>query len=134
MNLPTPSAANQIHSLGDPSGLRINEWLSKPDVVYSEDFMELYNPDPLPVSIGGLRVTNKPMNSTGGAVMPALSFIGGGGFLALEAVGSGAEGAVELPFKLEAGHEWLAIFGVNQVEIDRVHASCLLYTSDAADE
>ena len=124
LNLPTPSAANQIHSLGDPSGLRINEWLSKPEVVYSEDFVELYNPDPLPVSIGGLRVTNKPMNSTGGAVMPALSFIGGGGFLALEAVGSGAEGAVELPFKLEAGHEWLAIFGVNQVEIDRVHASC----------
>ena len=124
LNMPTPSAVNQVHSLGLPSGLRINEWLSKPELVYSEDFVELYNPDPLPVSLGGLRITNEPMSATHGAVMPALTFIKGGGFVVLEAVGAGAEGPSELPFKLEAGHEWLAIYGVNEVEIDRVHASC----------
>ena len=124
LNMPTPSTVNQLHSLGSPSGLRINEWLSKPELVYGEDFVELYNPDPLPVSLGGLRITNEPMRSMDGAVMPALTFVKGGGFVVFEAVGSGAESPSELPFKLEAGHEWLAIYGVNQVEIDRVHASC----------
>ena len=122
--MPTPSTINQVHSLGVPSGIRINEWMSKPEIIYGEDFVELYNPEPLPVSLGGLRITNDPMSANRGVVMPALTFIRGGGFLVLEAVGAGAEGPSELPFKLEAGHEWLAIYGVNGVEIDRVHASC----------
>ena len=124
LNMPTPSTINQVHSLGVPSGIRINEWMSKPEIIYGEDFVELYNPEPLPVSLGGLRITNDPMSANRGVVMPALTFIRGGGFLVLEAVGAGAEGPSELPFKLEAGHEWLAIYGVNGVEIDRVHASC----------
>jgi hypothetical protein len=46
LTLPTPGALNQPHSLGNPAGLRLNEWLSKPEVVYTQDFLELYNPEP----------------------------------------------------------------------------------------
>ena len=124
LNFPTPGVANQRHSLGSPAGVCINEWLSKPDVVYTRDFVELYNPDPLPVSIGGVFITDDPLNAARGAVLPAMSFIAGGGFTVLEAVGSDANSPSELPFKLSADYGWLALYGVNQVEIDRVHIVC----------
>ncbi len=124
LNLPTPGGENQIHSLGDPAAVRINEWMSKPEVVYTQDFVELYNPDALPVSIGGLRITDSPRDPTRWAVLPALSFMGGGGFSVLEAAGNGANSPSELPFKLDASYGWLAIYGANLVEIDRVHTTC----------
>ena len=125
LNQPTPGSSNQPHSLGDPVGLRINEWLTKPEVVYSQDFLEIYNPDPLPVSLGGMAVTDDPLNYPTRAILPALSFVAGGGFAVLEAVGAGsANRPGELPFKLASDHGWLAIYGSNGVEIDRVHTLC----------
>ena len=124
LTLPTPGALNQPHSLGNPAGLRLNEWLSKPEVVYTQDFLELYNPEPLPISIGGALITDDPLNLTRSAVLPALSFVGGGGFAVLEAVGTSANGPSELPFKLGAAYGWVAIYGSNRVEIDRVHTVC----------
>ncbi len=124
LNLPTPGEPNQPHSLGNPAGLRINEWMSKPEVVYTQDFVELHNADALPVSVGGMRITDAPLDPARGAVLPAMSFVGGGGFLVLEAVGNSANSPSELPFKLSASHGWLAIYGSNLVEIDRVHTSC----------
>ncbi len=124
LTLPTPGALNQPHSLGNPAGLRLNEWLSKPEVVYTQDFLELYNPEPLPISIGGALITDDPLNFTQSAVLPALSFVGGGGFAVLEAVGASANSPSELPFKLDAAYGWVAIYGSNQVEIDRIHTEC----------
>ncbi len=127
LNRPTPGAVNVAQSLGSPSTLRINEWLSKPDLVFNEDFIELYNPDPRPVSLGGLAITDDPRNYPQRAVLPALSFIEAGGFAVMEAVGSNNArpgNSAELPFKLGADHGWIAIYGSNAVEIDRVHTLC----------
>ncbi|MCH2062689.1 MAG: Ig-like domain-containing protein [Roseibacillus sp.] len=124
LTLPTPGESNQAHSLGNPAGLLLNEWLSKPEVIYTQDFLELYNPELLPISIGGLLITDDPLNFTRSATLPALSFVGGGGFAVLEAVGAGANSPSELPFKLGASYGWVAIYGSNQVEIDRVHTVC----------
>lgn len=130
LNQPTPGTANQVQLLGDPGALRINEWLTKPDVVYNQDFIEIYNPEFFAVSLGGLSITDDPLNDPQGGVLPALSFIGGGGFTVLEAVGAGdVNSPSELPFRLGADHGWLALYGSNGFEIDRVHTLC-----DARDE
>jgi hypothetical protein len=44
-------------SLGDPTSLRINEWLASPPG-NDDDFFELYNPNAQPVSLGGLYLTD----------------------------------------------------------------------------
>lgn len=125
LNQPTPGRANQIQSLGNPGALRINEWLTKPELVYNDDFIEIYNPGVFPVSMGGLAITDDPLNFPQRAVLPALSFVGGGGFAVLEAVGaSNVNAPAELPFKLGADYGWLAIYGSSGVEIDRVHTLC----------
>jgi hypothetical protein len=125
LNQPTPGGANQIQSLGPPGALRINEWLTKPELVYNDDFIEIYNPGVFPVSLGGLAITDDPLNFPRRAVLPALSYVGGGGFAVLEAVGaSKVNTPAELPFNLSADYGWLAIYGSSGAEIDRVHTLC----------
>jgi hypothetical protein len=56
---PTPGAPNaEPAMLGNPSGLRFNEWLAYP--LRGDDFLELYNPSSLPVALGGLYLTDDP--------------------------------------------------------------------------
>ncbi|MFT4546989.1 MAG: VCBS repeat-containing protein [Pseudoalteromonas tetraodonis] len=123
---PTPGTANIAQDLGDPDVLRINEWLTQPEVVFTRDFIELYNPSSLPVAIGGLAITDEPASDPTRFQLPALSFIPAGGFALFEAIGNDASpgNASELPFKLGSDQGWLAISGVNGVEIDEVHYLC----------
>ncbi|MDG2122461.1 MAG: Ig-like domain-containing protein, partial [Verrucomicrobiales bacterium] len=54
---PSPGIANQNpQNLGDPAGIRINEWLAQPEITYAEDFVELYNPSDSPVAIGSMLI------------------------------------------------------------------------------
>ncbi len=57
---PTFGAANVAARTGDPATLKINEWLASEQVRTADDFIELYNPDPLPVPLSGLYLTNDP--------------------------------------------------------------------------
>ena len=66
--------------MGDPNGLRINEWLTQPETVFERDFIELYNPSTLPVGLGGLAITDEPISEPTRVQLPALSFIAPGGF------------------------------------------------------
>ena len=114
-------------ALGEPDNLRINEWLVRPQVTFDEDFVELFNPDPLPVALGGLVVTDEPVAQPQRHSIAPLSFIPASGFALLYPVGSGGvsgDNASELPFKLATDHGWLSISGTNGVEIDEVHYIC----------
>ena len=42
------------YPLGDPRTVKINEWLAGSDVLFASDFIELYNPHPDPVDLGGM--------------------------------------------------------------------------------
>ena len=57
---PTFGSANVAVRTGDPSTLKINEWLADEQVAFNNDFVELYNPDPLPLDLAGLHLTDKP--------------------------------------------------------------------------
>src|SRR6185369_694741 len=53
---PTLGAANVAQTLGNVQNVRINEWLASSQS--QPDFFELYNPNSLPVSLGGLYFTD----------------------------------------------------------------------------
>ena len=47
LNRPTFGFANLVQPLGDIRLLKINEWLANGEVLFDDDFIELYNPQPL---------------------------------------------------------------------------------------
>jgi hypothetical protein len=125
--LPTFGGANTILRTGDPSKLKVNEWLAVGDIRIDNDFVELYNPDPLPVDMGGLYLSDQPFATRREYEMhladptnplkpapyaiPALSFIapspivGGqavGGYAVFIADGDTAAGADHADFKLNS--------------------------------
>lgn len=73
LTLPTPGSANIAASLGNNSGVRINEWAAS--VTGGPDWFELYNPAPQPVALGGLYLTDALASRTKHLIAP-LSFLG----------------------------------------------------------
>jgi len=118
--VPTPGAANVATRTGDPSGLKINEWFTDGEVRFTEDFVELYNPDPLPVALGGLFVTDEPIGAPARHSIPALSFARGGGFVAFDADGRSGGNASHLSFKLSPDQELLGLLDGSGEWIDAV--------------
>lgn len=119
LNVPTPGGSNVPQLTGDPSLLVINEWLTAGDVLYKDDWFELHNPDPLPVSLTGLAVTDHPNNPLQ-HVFPPLSFISGRGFLKLVADRNVNNGKNHLPFALDSDQDRLSLFDASGTLIDEV--------------
>jgi VCBS repeat-containing protein len=109
LNTPTPGAANVRQRTGDPAGLSINEWLAAQDRLFLDDRLELYNPDPLPVLLSGLRLTDNPVGKPDKHEIAALSFIAGNGFATFVPDENTSAGADHLNFNLDAQHELLAL-------------------------
>jgi hypothetical protein len=103
-------ALNSARAVGDPRALRINEWLAASQPPYPDDFVELYNPQGLPVSLGGLHLTDQPLGSPTHHTIPALSFVAANGSMAFIADGDESKGADHLNFRLayETGEIGLA--------------------------
>ena len=80
LNQPTFGGANVAQSLGSTTTLKINEWLASGAVPNPDDFIELYNPDALPVPLGGLHLTDQPIGAPKRSPIAPLSFIAGGGY------------------------------------------------------
>lgn len=99
---PTPGTANQPVATGDSHALRINEWLASSLFLYSDDFVELYNPDPLPVALDGLLLTDAA-GTLDRYVFPPLSYIGARGFVALKADDRTDPGHLNFRLAREAG-------------------------------
>ena len=120
MSAPTPGAANAANAtLGNPANLRINEWMTAP--VSSEDWFELYNTDPLPVSLGGLYLTDDPsIAGTTNSHVAALSYIAGHGWAKYQADGHLSQGANHVSFSLDKNGETLRIYGSDFSLIDSV--------------
>lgn len=79
---PTPDAANgPALALGPVGGVRLNEWAGNTRYRLSDDFVELFNPSPLPVALGGARLTDHLAAFPSRHEFPPLSFIGPSSFL-----------------------------------------------------
>ncbi|MFP6882695.1 MAG: lamin tail domain-containing protein [Roseibacillus sp.] len=120
LTAPTPGAPNVAQPTGDPRTLVLNEWLSAGDVLFTDDWFEIHNPDPLPVALVGLFVTDRPGGDPAQHEFAPLSFIAGGGFLRLIADGDTSAGGNHVPFSLNADEDRLALLDPNLNVIDQV--------------
>ncbi len=119
LTVPTPASDNLPQPVADPEGVVINEWFANGDIVLRDDFIELYNPDALPVDLAGLYLTDNPANQKTKHRLGPLSFIAGEGFRALRADDSGRSGHVD--FRLRANMEILGLFDGDLAPMDRIY-------------
>jgi hypothetical protein len=108
-NTPTPAAANTAAALGTTATLTVNEWMASP--AYGDDWFELYNSGTAPVALAGLYLSDNAAGPTTTQI-PALSYIGAGGFTRFLANGSIAGGNA-CNFKLSASGESIVLTAAN---------------------
>ncbi len=119
LTLPTPGSANVAAALTTPANLKINEWMASP--ASGEDWFELFNPNPQPVPLSGLYLTDDLTVRDQYQISP-LSFIAPApqNFLEITADSSPEKGADHTNFKLSAGGESIGLFAANGTAIDSV--------------
>jgi hypothetical protein len=115
---PTFGSANIAQPLGDPYRLKINEWLANEEVLFDEDFVELYNPCNLPVDLSELYLTDNPVTQPTKQKLGPLSFAPPNGFAVFIADDVNAPG--QLDFKLSADRGMIGLFDAERNEIDKV--------------
>ncbi|HEX2749677.1 MAG TPA: lamin tail domain-containing protein [Verrucomicrobiales bacterium] len=114
-----PAAATNIAArTGDPSSVRINEWLSASGIRFNDDWVELANLSAFPVSLTGLVLTDSRFGEH--HAFPALSYIGGSGFLKLIADGNPSAGANHTSFRLDDVTEEILLLTATGAEQDYV--------------
>ncbi|MCB1756559.1 MAG: lamin tail domain-containing protein, partial [Gammaproteobacteria bacterium] len=118
LNLPTPGAANVAQPTGFTAGLVVNEWLASNDLTYDRDFIEIYNPSPVPVSLAGLYLTDDLGANPLKYQIPALSFVAASGFAVFEP--NGGSGRNNASFHLSKFSEGVALLGSGGALIDQV--------------
>ncbi|MHC4564467.1 MAG: lamin tail domain-containing protein, partial [Planctomycetota bacterium] len=118
LNVPTPGEANIAQPLGDPATLKINEWLANGEVLFDDDFIELYNPHASPVDLSSLYLTDNPVTQPDKYRLGPLSFIAGRGFAVFTADGRDRPGHVD--FRLSADGEMIGLFDAGLNVIDKV--------------
>jgi hypothetical protein len=117
---PTFGAANTPLPQGDPHLLKINEWLASPIAPFTSDFVELYNPDSLPVDLGGFYLTDNPVGWANEYHVPPLTFAAGKGFFTFFADAQPTQGSNHTNFKLSADQGTIGLFDATQKQIDAV--------------
>lgn len=122
LTLPTAAGPNIPAALGNPANLKINEWMADP--ASGADWFELYNPEPQPVALGGLWLTDdiRTQASRQRFQIPPLSFIGTElyGYERFWADNSAVAAPDHCNFALKASGEWLGISAADGTLIDGV--------------
>jgi hypothetical protein len=147
LTVPTFGSANQAMRTGDPNKLKINEWLADEKTTFPDDYIELYNPDSLPIDLGGMYLTDNPVEfahqtekfpaSAEALKIRPLNFIDAGTFVSGKPVGAfayfiadavSAQSQGHLTFKLAPEFGQIALFGSDKNLVDQV-----LYGSQKTD-
>ncbi|UCE98886.1 MAG: lamin tail domain-containing protein, partial [Planctomycetota bacterium] len=117
---PTLGQANIAHILGNPATLKVNEWLTDEDVLEDNDLIEIYNPHPMPVDMGGMYLTDDPVALPNRHQISPLSFADGAGYVVFIADGDPEDGANHLNFALSPNQEIIGLFDTDLSKVDTV--------------
>jgi hypothetical protein len=117
LTLPTRAAENVAAGLGNPSALRINEWMAAPEA--EDDWFELYNPGPQPVAAAGLTLSDDPARRDQSPLAP-LSFLGPGEARRIWADHAPSRGADHAAFRLAADSGFIGLYWPTGGQIDAV--------------
>lgn len=115
---PTPGEPNAAAPLGNPLGLRINEWMASRR--NGPDWLELFNPEPRPVALSGLTMSDRLVQQRSLDPFPPLTFLESNGYWQLVADAGLAKRADQLGFKLRRSGETIVLATSNGVLIDAV--------------
>jgi hypothetical protein len=101
LSAPTPGGSNAgPAALGDPTGVRINEWMA--DAGEGDDWLELYNPAAQPVDLAGGYLSDDPsMSGQTNFLIGPLTLVPAGGFVKWIADGHPDNGRDHLNFSLD---------------------------------
>ncbi len=110
--IPTFGDRNQAQLTTNVTELKLNEWMASP--LDGDDWFEVFNPLPLPASLGGCFLSDSA-TAPGSVAIPPLSFIAAHGFARFIADGQPEKGANHVDFKLSAGGETIALFSSGSV-------------------
>ena len=116
---PTPGQANAAPAaLGDPAAVRLNEWMAGGE---ANDWVEVFNPQSLPVDLGGLRLTDDPsLAGQSASLLRPLSFVAAGGWVSWTADGEADQGPDHLAFKLSRLGETVRLYSSANALVDSV--------------
>jgi len=117
---PTFGSGNRAQAAANGDALRLNEWLASGAPTAPDDFIELYNPDPVPAAMGGLYLSDAPEGSPARHSIAPLSYLAAGGFFAFKADGNVDSGPEHLNFKLSPGAGSIGLFTAELTLIDRI--------------
>lgn len=112
-------ARNIALPTGDAGRVRINEWLTHARFAAAHDFIELFNPDPLPVDLGGFLLSDTA-GSPGRFTVPPLTFVAGRGRCVFIADGDPQQGPQHLSFRLSSEVGILVLTSPEQATVDVV--------------
>jgi hypothetical protein len=116
---PTFGSSNIAMPTGDPRRVRINEWLTDAQFAAANDFLELFNPAPLPVDLGGFLISDTA-GSPARFVIPPLSFIAGRGRGVFIADGHPEQGPEHLTFRLSSDMGLITFAAPDRTPLDAV--------------
>jgi len=128
LTIPTLGSENIPYPMASPYKLKINEWIANTDVRFEDDIVEIYNPSPLPVDLGGLYITDDPFARPDRHKIKQLTFVPASGFSFFYADGDDLSRSNHLNFRLSADDGLIALFDVDLNKIDEV-----IYYSQTAD-
>ena len=118
LDSPTPGNENKLPAmLASPSNLVINEWMANGR---DDDWIELHNPQPEPVRMDGLYLTDD-LSSIGRAQfeIPQLNYIAAGGFVKWIADADLAKGGDHVNFSLASLGEPIALYSRTKSLVDK---------------
>lgn len=127
LTVPTLGQANVGYPVGDPAAVKINEWLAAHEVLYDDDFIELFNPQASPVDLGGCFLTDNPVGQPHKSRFAPLTFVPAQGFLVLTADGRPRRSG-HADLKLSADGELLSLRDPQGGRIDQI-----IYTPQTID-
>jgi len=118
LNQPTFGKANKVQPLGDPAKLKINEWFANGEVLFDEDFVEVYNSQSVPVELSELFLTDDPVSRPAKQYLGPLSFVPPSGYAVFIADDDNEPG--HLDFQLSDDGEIIGLYDTELNEIDKV--------------